>query len=207
MKKEKLLTSGKAAKLCQVSVPSVLNWINLGLLPSFKTAGGHNRISPLSLLRFLSSRNMFIPDELYELAGITEDKFNKISGIERPVALVADDDEAICLLLRELLESIGFLVVDVQSGLESCIQMGLLRPHLLMLDILMPGMNGIQVLQTIRQQPELQKTKIVVISGALDEGLYQELQQIGVKHILQKPLPVSEILRLAKESLAPQGAA
>lgn len=194
---EKLLTSGQVAEICQVSVPTVLNWINSGFLPSYKTAGGHNRISPLGLLRFLSQRNMFIPDDLYELAGVQPEQFEAEGQHEKPVAIVADDDATIRSLIRDVLDSVNYMVVEVKDGLEACLQMGLLRPDLLILDLLMPEMDGLQVVQTIRRQEELNRTRIIVISGALTEEMRNELKEAGIEHVLQKPVPITEFIRLA----------
>jgi CheY-like chemotaxis protein len=194
---EKLLTSGQVAEICQVSVPTVLNWINSSFLPSYKTAGGHNRISPLGLLRFLSERNMFIADELYEIAGVDPDSVQANGRPQKPVAIVADDDPTIRSLIRDVLDSVDYMVVEVQDGLEACLQMGLLRPDLLILDLLMPQMDGLQVLHTIRRQPELEKTRIIVISGNLTDEAREELEELGIEHVLQKPVPITEFIRLA----------
>ncbi len=194
---EKLLTSGQAAEICQVSVPTVLNWINSGFLPSYKTAGRHNRISPLGLLRFLSGRDMFIPEQLYKLAGVEASEFESKDKRNRPVAIVADDDETVRFLLKEVLDSVNYMVVEVQDGLEACLQMGLLRPELLILDLLMPRMDGLQVLQTIHKQPEIENTRVIVISGNLNDEYRRELEILGIEHVLEKPIPITEFIRIA----------
>ncbi len=194
---EKLLTSGQVAEICQVSVPTVLNWINSSFLPSYKTAGGHNRISPLGLLRFLSERNMFIPDDLYEMANVEPGSIRSGESGRKPVAIVADDDAVVRSLIREVLDSVHYMVVEVKDGLEACLQLGLLRPELLILDLLMPQMDGLQVIQTIRKQPELQDTRVIVISGNLTDEARRELEAAGIEHILQKPVPITEFIRLA----------
>jgi excisionase family DNA binding protein len=194
---EKLLTSGQVAEICQVSVPTVLNWINSGFLPSYKTAGGHNRISPLGLLRFLTERSMFIPEDLYEMAGVDRGTYQSGNHRHKPVAIIADDDAIVRSLIREVLDSVNYVVVEVNDGLEACLQMGLLRPELLILDLFMPQMDGLQVVQTIRKQPELQTTRIIVISGHLDEDTRRELESAGIEHILEKPVPITEFIRLA----------
>ncbi|MHC4870921.1 MAG: response regulator [Planctomycetota bacterium] len=195
--KEKLLTSGHVAEICQVSVPTVLNWIKTDLLPSYKTAGGHNRISPLGLLRFLSQRNMFVPQELYNIAGVNADAFSSADDSTKPVAIVADDDESVRSLIRDVLETVNYIVVEVKDGLEACLQMGLLRPDLLILDILMPEMDGLQVINTIKKQKEFDTTNIIIVSGALDDQLISELKENNIKHIMQKPVPITEFIRIA----------
>lgn len=195
--KEKLLTSGQVAEICQVSVPTVLNWINTDLLPSYKTAGGHNRISPLGLLRFLSQRNMFVPNELFNLAGVNPEAFTSSDNSTKPVAIVADDDPSVRSLIKDVLETVNYVVVEVKDGLEACLQLGMLRPDLLILDILMPEMDGLQVIQTIKKQQELEKTRIIIISGALDDDLIGKLRSHNIEHILQKPVPITEFIRLA----------
>ncbi|MBN1257610.1 MAG: response regulator [Planctomycetes bacterium] len=195
---EKLLTSGKVAKLCQVSVPTVLNWINSGFLPSYKTAGGHNRISPLGLLRFLTENSMFIPSELYGLSGVEPEELTSEGNQKKSVAIVADDEEVVRDLLHEVLTGINYVVVDVQDGLEACLQMGLLRPELLILDLLMPRMDGLQVIQTIRKQPELNNTRIIVVSGHITDDARRALEDAGIKHIMEKPISISEFVRISR---------
>lgn len=195
--KEKLLTSGQVAEICQVSVPTVLNWIHSDFLPSYKTAGGHNRISPFGLLRFLSNRKMYIPDELYGISGVEPGTFSETNAVEKPIAVVADDDRTVRMLMRDVLESVNYIVIEAEDGLQACLQVGLQRPQLLILDILMPQMDGVQVVQAIRQQAELARTRIIVITGALDTEISKKLHDLGVNQILEKPISITEFVRLA----------
>jgi len=140
---------------------------------------------------------MFVPEDLYQIVGVKPEEFNMKDSKQKPVAIVADDDQTLRSLLRDVLEGGDYMVVEVEDGLNACLQLGLLRPELLILDILMPEMDGLQVLQTIIKQPDLQSTKIIVVSGVIDDALRKQLQDLGVEHIMQKPVRIMEFVRVA----------
>ena len=82
MKHKTVFTTFETAKLCQVSPLSIINWVNAGRLPAFRTPGGHRRIRREDLVRFMRESGIPLPEELRE-------------GTGRPRVLVVDDDQAV----------------------------------------------------------------------------------------------------------------
>ena len=83
-----VFTTFETAKLCHVSPLSIINWVNAGRLPAFRTPGGHRRIRREDLIRFMKENGIPLPDELQEGSG-------------KQRVLIVDDEEAIRNLLFE----------------------------------------------------------------------------------------------------------
>src|SRR5258705_12065060 len=90
MREKAVFTTFEAAKLCHVSPLSIINWVNAGRLPAFRTPGGHRRIRREDLARFMRENGIPLPEELRDGSG-------------RSRVLVVDDEPAIRDLFAESL--------------------------------------------------------------------------------------------------------
>lgn len=118
--------------------------------------------------------------------------------MEKKKILVVDDEPRVCGMLKEFLETRGYAVISALSGHEALAAVQEERPDLILLDILMPGMNGLEALQRIR---EIDPTAGVIMLTALqDEGVAREAMQKEAYDYLTKPvdLPYLELTILAK---------
>ena len=111
--------------------------------------------------------------------------------------LVVDDDDAIRQILIEALTmDRQYLVEEASNGIEASIKLGTYRPDLLILDIFMPEMDGLEVCRNICSEPELSNLKIIITTGHPDHPKLDEVVKLGFTNILSKPF---DLLNLVKD--------
>lgn len=178
---QSVLTSHQVGALLQVNPSSVNNWIREGRLPAFRTPGGHRRIRARDLVRFLRDHQMPIPRELEAAGGAR--------------LLWVDDDAALLRGLRRAFRA--FPHVDarfVDNGVEALVLVGSYHPTAVVLDIQMPGMDGLEVLRRLRTSEATRAIDIVVVSGCADPHVVAAAEKAGVRAYLFKPVRVAGVL-------------
>jgi signal transduction histidine kinase len=109
--------------------------------------------------------------------------------------LVVDDDATIREMLREVLVQRRFYVVEEASnGIEACIRLGSQRPDLLVMDLFMPEMNGVEVCRVIKNDPVLSDMKIMMITGHEGHPLLGDISEFGFIDILYKPFKLEDFV-------------
>ena len=109
--------------------------------------------------------------------------------------LVVDDDATIREMLREVLvERRAYIVEEASNGIEACIRLGSHRPDLLVMDLFMPEMNGIEVCRVIKNDPVLSDMKIMMITGHEGHPLLAEISEFGFIDILYKPFKLEDFV-------------
>jgi CheY-like chemotaxis protein len=93
--------------------------------------------------------------------------------------LLIEDDERIAKFYTILFEAKGFNVENARDGLEGVDMASSVHPSLILLDVMMPKMNGLMVLQTLRANPDTEKTPVVVLSNYMEPPLIQRALQLG----------------------------
>lgn len=171
------LTTGEAARHCQVSVPALKHWIRDGKLRAFRTPGGHTRIELQEFQRFLRKHGM----PLYP-APSPEVRI-----------LIADDEQLLVDLLADLLAANprGFKVETATDGYEAMIKVGAFKPSLLILDVVMPKLDGIDVCRHLKAAPETRDIRILGITGY--PGQIPALLEAGADACLTKPLGLRQV--------------
>jgi DNA-binding response OmpR family regulator len=118
----------------------------------------------------------------------------------RPRILVVDDEDDIRSLIREVLEERGFDIIEAVNGKEAMALIRDFRPELIILDLVMPEMEGIEVIRAVRRSGA--KTRIVAISGAASGAYLRPAGYLGADMMVKKPFPpvfladrVEELLR------------
>lgn len=107
---------------------------------------------------------------------------------KRPLILVADDDMAIRFLIRETLEGAGFDVEEVEDGVQAVPAFRRLKPDLVMLDVVMPGLDGFSVCSAIRDLMEGHSTPIIMMTGLDDFESVQNAYNAGATDFIVKPI-------------------
>ena len=181
-----VFTVNQASKYCRVTPQTIVNWINAGKLSAYKTAGGHRRIEKADLDSFLKEHGMPAFDQHSEDKG-TEDSRKKI--------LVVDDDPVIVETITTSLEEDehNYLVLSAKDGFEAGIQVTHFKPDLLILDIMMPDIDGYEVCRRVKTSKLTEHTKVIVLSGYLDEENYRKMREYGADRCFSKPLPLQEL--------------
>ncbi len=177
MNDRRTITTGQAARHCEVSVPTIRRWIRDGRLPGFTTAGRHLRIALADFQQFLARHGM----PPYRPAR---------SEIR---ILIVDDEPDLVATIVELLaaDPRGFKVETAADGYEALIKVGLFKPTLLILDVLMPQLDGIKVCRRLKAEPETRAVKILGITGYPDA--IPRLLAAGADGCLVKPLDLAQL--------------
>jgi excisionase family DNA binding protein len=173
-----LLTTGEAAEICKVSQQTIIRCFDAGRLEGFRIPGSKfRRIPRLSLIKFMKENN--IPLD------------NLRSG-KKKVLVVDDDDEIIELIVDILARDGRFEMKTASSGYDAGILTQQFRPDLILLDYMLPDVNGNIVCQTIRKNPEFENIKIIVVSGVVKQEEIDQLLKSGAEDFIRKPFDITE---------------
>jgi excisionase family DNA binding protein len=178
---EDILTVFQASKYCNVSPRTIINWVEAGHIEAYKTVGGHRRIKKSDLLDFMRKQGIPIPEK--EIAS------------ERKRILIVDDDPIIVETIVQALEEehYDYEIISASDGFEAGLQVNHFRPHLLILDIMMPDIKGYDVCKKIKSNEETKAIKIIVLSAYLDEEKFKKMKEYGADLCFSKPLPLPQL--------------
>src|SRR4030043_1021964 len=176
-----ILTVSQAGKYCRVSPKTIINWIDAGHLKAYKTVGGHRRIKKEDLDQFLKEKGMPLPEA--------------IKSERRRRILVVDDDKIIVETIVQALEEdeYGYEMISASDGFEAGLQVSHFRPDLVILDIMMPDIDGYEVCQKIKCNPLTKDMKVIVLSAYLDENAFKQMKEYGADACFSKPLPLGQL--------------
>ena len=122
---------------------------------------------------------------------------------EAPRILVVDDDKAIRQMLIEALTlDRRYLVEEAANGIEASIKLGTYRPDLLILDIFMPEMDGLEVCRIIKNEPELSEMKVIISTGYPDHVKLNQISKLGFTNFIYKPFDLLEFAKKVEDVLA-----
>jgi len=179
---ETLLTSYQVGQLLQVNPSSVNKWVKDGRIPAFRTPGGHHRIRASDLITFLNGHNMPVPRPLVH------------AGRRR--LLIADDDPKQLAGMRRLMKRYARWI-DVRfvgNGIEALVQVGAFNPDVVVLDYVMPNLDGIEVCKRLKGMPETEHIKILLASARLTPKTEKKAIDSGATRCLNKPVEVEALL-------------
>jgi DNA-binding response OmpR family regulator len=121
--------------------------------------------------------------------------------------LVVEDDPSVRGLLHTLLSAEGYEVATASDGLAGLVKAAATKPALMLLDLMMPDLGGVRVLEEIRDDPELSETPVIVVTGKID-AVPGMRDLLGEDHVFVKPFAVAELLaRVAAITGGPDGSA
>ena len=183
-----ILTTGEVAKICNVAPRTVSKWFDSGQLRGYRIPGSKDRRIPLnSLIRFMKVHN--IPLDTLQ------------SGRTR-VLIVDDESEIIEVLEKVLVEQANYEVRTAHSGFGAGVECERFRPHVLLLDMHLGDLNGEGVLKQVRDNQDLQLTKVIAMSGKLTDGQAHHLIQNGFDGYLKKPFHVRQVIEAVEDATA-----
>lgn len=177
---KKPLKTNEAAKYLGVSRSSLTNWARQGLIGGGATPGGHYRFTVEELDKFAEER------------GLAKDA----GAAEVPTKiLVIDDDEPFRAFVKEALEVFsGYEIKEACDGMTGALLVGSWKPDLIILDVRMPNLNGVELLRRIRQTPETSGIDVLVASAHLSPEVREEIESLGAEMILEKPLRLAKLV-------------
>ena len=175
-----VFTTGEAAKICKVSQQTIIRCFDNGQLKGFRVPGSRfRRIPREALYKFMKDNG--IPTDALE------------SG-KRKVLLVDDDVELVELMTKVLEEDGRFEVRVATTGFDAGMMVKEYRPDLIVLDVMLPDINGKEVCHRVRSDPTLEDVRIICISGMVEEDKIQELRLSGADDFLHKPFDIEELI-------------
>lgn len=187
MSAKTVFTTGEAAKICKVSQQTIIRCFDNGSLKGFRVPGSKFRRIPRDQL-FAFMRDNGIPTDALE------------SGKRK--VLIVDDDEELVELLSDVFEKDGrFEVKTANNGFDAGMQVREFRPDLVVLDVMLPDINGKEVCQRIRSDETLEAVKIICISGMVEQDKVAELRTAGANDFMHKPFNVDRLLDRACDLL------
>src|SRR2546425_6092066 len=107
---------------------------------------------------------------------------------DRPVVLIADDDVTMRLLIRETLEQAGFTVAETEDGVQALSAFVRVRPDIVLLNVLMPKMDGFTTCATLRTLPGGAHTPVLMVTGLDDMESINQAYEAGATDFITKPL-------------------
>lgn len=112
--------------------------------------------------------------------------------MSNPILVVEDNDDLL-LLFRLILESAGYQVVTATNGIDALNNIGDIQPQLVLMDIMMPDMNGVQVSRNIKQNQDYKCLPILLVS-AVDRLQDKQLQESKADDIIYKPFDLDDLV-------------
>jgi excisionase family DNA binding protein len=175
-----VFTTGEAAKICKVSQQTIIRCFDNGQLKGFRVPGSRFRRIPREVLyKFMKANG--IPTDALE------------SGKRR--VLVVDDDIDLVELVTHLLENDGRFEVRVAtSGFDAGMMVKEYLPDLIVLDVMLPDINGEELCHRVRADNTLGDVRILCISGMIEEDKIQDLRFAGANDFLHKPFEIEELI-------------
>jgi two-component system, OmpR family, response regulator len=181
---KKPLSVGQVAEICRVSKKTVLNWIYDGALKAFTTYGGHYRVWPANVKKFLDSAGMDIP-------------FDYVDDLTTHILIIDDDNDYTQMLKSAINAELPTVeVVTTDDGYEGLMLIGEIKPQLVILDIKMPKVDGFQVLELLKNRKnEHHDMKVLVISGYLDAETKQQLSKTIADYSMDKLTDINVLIK------------
>jgi excisionase family DNA binding protein len=175
-----VFTTGEAAKICKVSQQTIIRCFDNGQLKGFRVPGSRFRRIPREMLyKFMKDNG--IPTDALE------------SG-KRKVLLVDDDTELVDLMTKVLEEDGRFEVRIATTGFDAGMMVKEYRPDLIVLDVMLPDINGKEVCQRVRADNTLEDVRILCISGMIEDDKIQDLKLSGADDFLHKPFEIEALI-------------
>ena len=174
-----LFTTGEAADVCKVSQQTIIRCFDAGRLEGFRIPGSKfRRIPRHNLVKFMKENN--IP-------------FDSLESGKKKVLIVDDDSEIVELMADVLIRDGRFDIKTAASGYDAGIMTQQFLPDLILLDYMLPDVNGNVVCETIRKNPEFENIKIIIVSGVVKQDEIDQLLKSGAEDFIRKPFNIAEL--------------
>lgn len=180
------LTLGQAARYLGVAQSTIRKWSDQGRLPAFYTPGGHRRYRQRDLDQFVANSS-----------GAAAPARSRPA----PLVLIVDDDPRIREFVRVNLEMDGFAVREAGSADEGLAVLEEEPPDLILLDVMMPNVDGWEMLQRVRQRHGVDSIQVIMFSGKIDENVEEQAEAGGAQAFVGKPFNAQELVERTKDLL------
>jgi excisionase family DNA binding protein len=180
MSTKTVFTTGEAARICKVSQQTIIRCFDNGTLKGFRVPGSRFRRIPR--------------DQLYQFMKDNGIPTDALESGKRKVLIVDDDQELVELLVDTFDRDGRFEIRTANNGFDAGMLVKEFRPDLVVLDIMLPDINGREVCQRVRSDQSLEAVKIICISGMVEQDKISDLRAAGADDFLQKPFTTDKLL-------------
>ena len=174
-------TTGEAAKICKVSQQTIIRCFDSGQLKGFRVPGSKFRRIPHDCLLAFMREN-----------GIPTDSLDTCN---RKLLIVDDDANLVDLMTDVFMRDGRFEIRSVNNGFAAGMMVKDFHPEVMILDVMLPDINGKEVCQRVRSDGSMDDCKIICISGMVEESRIEELRQAGADDFMRKPFDIDDLLR------------
>jgi excisionase family DNA binding protein len=174
------LTLGQAAKYLGVAQSTIRKWSDVGRVPAFYTPGGHRRYRRSDLDAFLERSGPGRP-------------------ARGPLVLVVDDDPQVREVVRLNLEIEGYSVKEAANAEEGLAAVAEDAPDLILLDVMMPQVDGWEMLRRVQEQHGIGSIPVVMFSGQLEHSARSEAEERGAQGFVGKPFDLRALIEQTKQ--------
>ncbi len=178
------LTLGQAAKYLGVAQSTMRKWSDVGRVSAFYTPGGHRRYRRSDLDQFLERSGR-----------------GGVASTEGPLVLIVDDDERLREYVRVNLEAEGYVVREAGSAEEGLAALDEESPDLILLDVMMPKVDGWEMLQRVQEKHGVGAIPVIMFSGKVDERSAAEATSRGAQAFIGKPFDPRALIESTKQLL------
>jgi len=181
MKIKHYLTPTEVAELLMVSPVTVRQWASRGLIEAQTTPGGHRRFKMDEVERFANERGLKVP--------VTDESFK---------VLIVDDDPQLRSFLAEFIAASidGVVVKEAKDGFEAGRVVQAFQPDVILLDLMMPGINGFSICRQLKDDVQTQSIAIIAMTGFFTEENVQRIKKAGAEACLSKPIDTDELIKI-----------
>ncbi len=192
---EKYLGTGTVAQICQVSPMTIAKWIDEGSLPGHTTPGGHRRVGASDLVRFLERHRMQVPANL------------RNNNKTRVLAVHSDPDYLGQLAEAMLAVPDRYEYRGTTRGVDALVMVGEWRPNLILLDLTLPDMNGVQICQRFSELASSRDTEIIALAPDPEGDVGRAALAAGVAKCVAHKTKPAKLLGLLTTTLSQDGGA
>ena len=192
MKSKVVLTTGDVCAHCHVSYQTVHDWIKTGKLEAYCTPGRHQRIHVIDFREFLRRYDMPAFD------GPAPEP-----GSPRKRVLVVDDDPEVVKVICQALGRTGlYELASAPNGFNAGLEVSRFRPDLLLLDLMMPYIDGFEVCRTVKSDPDTKHMLVLVVTGFAQEEFIRQALECGADGWLAKPFKMAQLTQSVEALLS-----
>ena len=180
-------TTYQVSQVLGVSLPTVVNWVNSNMLDAHRTPGGHRRIARNDLIAFAREYN-------YPLS---EDFLSDAPGKKR--VLIVDDEQDFADMVKDyLVLKGGYEVEAADSGFAAGYTIARFKPDVILMDIMMPDMDGFEVLRMLRSDKSTRHIPVIACTAYRDPDVEERIREDAFHDYIQKPLKLDQLMELVR---------
>lgn len=176
-----VFTTGEVAKLCNVTIGTVIRWFDTGEISGYKIPGSRDRRIPRdALVDFMTKHKIPL--------GVLAD------GARKKRLLIVDDEVGIVEMLAAFFRSLGHYEVETATnGYAAGALTATFKPDVLVIDYSLGDITGLDVAKAIRSNPALSRTRILCMSGFVTAEESEKLLREGIDDFVKKPLDLIDM--------------